>query len=36
LKEIPEEIKRGLEIICVERMDEALKHIFKKKFRKTK
>lgn len=36
LKEIPEEIKRGLKIICVERMDEALKHIFKKKFRNIK
>ncbi len=32
LKEISDKIKKGLEIISVEKIDEALPHIFKKKF----
>jgi ATP-dependent Lon protease len=34
LKEIPDKIKQGLEIITVEKLDDALKYIFRKKFRK--
>ena len=34
LKEIPDKIKKGLEIVPVEKIDEAVKHIFKKKFKK--
>ncbi|MBE2217260.1 MAG: endopeptidase La [Ignavibacteria bacterium] len=36
LKEISDKIKKGLEIISVEKIDEALPHIFKKKFVKKK
>lgn len=36
LKEISDKIKKGLEIISVEKFDEALPHIFKKKFVKKK
>ena len=36
LKEISDKIKKGLEIISVEKLDDALKHIFKKKFVKKK
>jgi ATP-dependent Lon protease len=34
LKEIPGKIKEGLEIVTVENLEDALKHIFKKKFKK--
>ncbi len=34
LKEIPDKIKKGLELVTVETLDDAVKHIFKKKFRK--
>ncbi len=34
LKEIPDKIKKGLELVTVEKLDDAVKHIFKKKFRK--
>jgi ATP-dependent Lon protease len=34
LKEIPDKIKKGLELVTVEKLDDAMKHIFKKKFRK--
>lgn len=34
LKEIPERIKKGLELVTVEKLDDAVKHIFKKKFKK--
>ena len=36
LKEISDKIKKGLEIISVEKLDDAVKHIFKKKFVKKK
>jgi ATP-dependent Lon protease len=36
LKEISDKIKKGLEIISVEKLDDAIKHIFKKKFVKKK
>ncbi|MEO8514290.1 MAG: endopeptidase La [Ignavibacteria bacterium] len=36
LKEISDKIKKGLEIVIVEKLDDALKHIFKKKFVKKK
>ncbi|HMQ97732.1 MAG TPA: endopeptidase La [Ignavibacteria bacterium] len=36
LKEISDKIKKGLEIVSVEKLDEALTHIFKKKFVKKK
>ncbi len=32
LKEIPEKIKQGLKIVPVEKIDEAISHIFRKKF----
>lgn len=34
LKEIPDKIKKGLELVTVETLDDAVKHIFKKKFKK--
>ena len=34
LKEIPEEITDGLKIITVEKFDDAVGYIFKKKFKK--
>jgi len=36
LKEISDKIKKGLEIVSVEKLDDALPHIFKKKFVKKK
>ena len=36
LKEISDKIKKGLEIVSVEKLDDAVKHIFKKKFIKKK
>lgn len=34
LKEIPDKIKEGLKIVTVENLEDALKYIFKKKFKK--
>jgi len=34
LKEIPDKIKEGLEIVTVEKFDDALKYIFRKTKRK--
>jgi len=34
LKEIPDKIKEGLEIVTVEKLEDAMKYIFKRKFKK--